>query len=204
MRLVQIELAPAGAENLGLAAHAVHEQLRRSDGHEVRSLALDRTPERTQFWLGQVAVMCGGRHLDHAAQWQCGIHLHEQFLDGVVVDLLDDGPHALGGLRGLAARFDDLQHISGSHRVQRLGTDGGPHEALKPGLDLLAVSRRLGQQPFSNPALGERFEFIAGRLRFGHPHLPVGQLLASRIERIDTALQQGTQFEMPVTSIGYP
>ncbi len=35
-------------------------------------------------------------------------------------------------------------------------------------------------------------------------HLPLGQLLAPRIERINAAFKKGTQFEMPVASVGYP
>jgi hypothetical protein len=161
---LQVELPPPRAQDLRLAAHAVHQQLRRCDGCEVRALPLNGPPECAQFGLAQVAMMLGRRHLDHTAQRQRRVHFHQQLLDGVVVDLLDDGPHTLGRLGCGPNRFDDLQNVGRTNHTQPLGSDRRPHEALETRLDLLPVGIRLGHQPFANPALGERLELVGRRL----------------------------------------
>jgi hypothetical protein len=92
----------------------------------VRALPLNGPPEGAQFGLAQVAMVLSRRHLDHAAQRQRGVHFHQQLLDGVVVDLLDDGAQAL----------HVVDHHLAEARAAHLG--GAVHQAGEVVGDLLA------------------------------------------------------------------
>lgn len=167
--LLQVELPPARAQDLRVAAPAVLQQLRRCDGCEVRSLPIFGPPEGARFGLAQVAMVLGRRHLDRAAHRQRRNHFHQQLLDDVVVDLLDDGPDTLGRLGCGPNRFDDLQNVGRTNRTQPLGSDSRPYETLETRLDLLPIGIRLGHQPFRDPALGERLELVGRRHSVGGP-----------------------------------
>ena len=189
---LEVELAPTGAQNLGLSAHGVHQHLGGRDGHEMRTLLLHGAPEGAQFRFGQVPVMFGGRNLNDTSQGQGGVDLDQKLLDGVVVDLLDVLPDALSRLRRAPQFFDDRQDVSGPHAAQRPLPDRWPNEALEPGFDLVPIGLGLGHQSLTDPAPGERFELVGGNWAFlrqvgdalptpdgeprpGRPHAPAGE-----------------------------
>ena len=162
---LEVELRPLGTQDLGLAAHAVGKQLRRCDRDEAGTLLLDGAPERTELNLSQVAIVLRGRHLHHSAQRQRRVRLDDELLNRVVVDLLDDHPHALGRVRRQRQRLDDAEHIGRSHAAERLRADQRPDKAFQPRQDLRAIGRRARRQSLLHPALRERFELVGATPR---------------------------------------
>ena len=86
-----------------------------------------------------MAAVLGPQHIDHAAQRQRRIHFNQQFLDRVVVDLLEMLAAALGRLRRRPPFFDDLKHVRRANSIQWSGADLGPIESLQPGRHLAPI-----------------------------------------------------------------
>ena len=160
--LGEVELRPAGADHLRLPTHGVRQELRRRDRHEVRTLSGDRVPECAEFLFVEVPVMLRSRHVDHATQRQRGVGLDDQLLDRVVVELLDDDPHAFRRVGRASTGFENFQHVARFHFVERLVADGGPDEAFEARQYLGPVALGARTEALRDPALRERLDIVSG------------------------------------------
>ena len=170
---------------------------------QVRALFRNGPPEGSQFRLGQMPVVLGGRHLDDASQWQGRVDLDEQLLDRVVVDLLDVLPDALRRLRRSSQVLDDREHVGGPDAAQRLLADRWPYEALEPGLDLVPIGLGPGHQALPDPAPRERLKLVGSGRAFLRLLPTLGRLLATNLGGVYASLQERPQFEVPRPSVGH-